>query len=88
MNVIKLSRFIGILLALTTGLSILPAYAQPEAIAGQWQFNQAESDITDRRVEAALKAMGQKVKRRLFDTVAAHLSRKCTTVFPMMNLSI
>lgn len=36
-------------------------------IAGQWIFNEDLSDVTDRQVEVALKAAGEKVKRRWFD---------------------
>lgn len=42
-----------------------PAPAVPE-MAGQWVFNEKLSDSTDDQVEKALKAMGQKVKSRLF----------------------
>jgi hypothetical protein len=36
-------------------------------IAGAWIFNEELSDVTDRQVEVALKASGEKVKRRWFD---------------------
>lgn len=37
------------------------------ALAGDWLFNESLSDNTDNRVEAALRAAGQRIERRLFD---------------------
>lgn len=57
------------IMLLYLGITV-PAAAQDSAVAaliGHWQFNQDDSDVTDRQVEKALKAMGQKVERRLFD---------------------
>ena len=56
-------RLAAVLLALLS----LPALAQevPE-LAGRWIFNEKLSDDTDDEVEKTLKAMGQKVKSRLF----------------------
>ena len=36
-------------------------------ITGSWILNEALSDNTDKKVEVALRAAGEKVKRRLFD---------------------
>ena len=41
--------------------------AQTDAILGEWHFNRDLSDSTDRQVEAAMRAAGQRVQRRLFD---------------------
>lgn len=46
----------------------LPIAAQPvPELAGSWTFNAGLSDNTDRKVEAALRAAGQTVKRSFFD---------------------
>lgn len=60
----------ALLLAASTLLAVLglPAAAQPvPELAGSWLFNASLSDNTDRKVEAALRAAGQTVKRSLFD---------------------
>jgi hypothetical protein len=44
----------------------LHAQEQPQ-FAGRWLFNEQLSDNTDKRVEASLKAAGEKINRRLFD---------------------
>lgn len=44
-----------------------PASAQDWAqFEGRWIFNESSSDSTDKKVEAALKAMGQRVQSRWF----------------------
>lgn len=49
----------------------LPArglYAQEHpAVSGKWLFNAELSDNTDKKVEASLKAAGEKITRKLFD---------------------
>ncbi len=40
--------------------------ADPNSFGGLWEFNEKMSDSTDKAVEKALRAMGQKVKRRWF----------------------
>lgn len=44
----------------------LSSQARTELI-GRWQINEDLSDNTDKQVEVALKADGQKIERRLFD---------------------
>jgi hypothetical protein len=45
-----------------------PAFGQAlEGFAGQWVINEELSDNTDKQVETALRAAGEKVKRKLFD---------------------
>lgn len=57
---------IGALL-LALAFAAAPVLAQEDpAIAGHWVFNEKLSDDTDDEVEKVLKAMGQKVKSRLF----------------------
>jgi hypothetical protein len=46
--------------------SAVDVQAQETTVIGQWTFNQADSDVTDRKVEDALRAMGQKVNRSWF----------------------
>jgi hypothetical protein len=43
-----------------------PAQEVPE-LAGSWRINTELSDNTDRKVEVALRAAGERVRRRLFD---------------------
>lgn len=57
----------GLLLTALLFLFPSPLVAQQPAIAGDWVFNEQLSDNTDRRVEAALRAAGQRIQRRLFD---------------------
>jgi len=57
---------------LLSSLALLPvgsllAQTQDTALAGSWLFNESLSENTDRKVEAALRASGEKVQRRLFD---------------------
>jgi hypothetical protein len=40
--------------------------ADPNSFGGLWELNEKMSDSTDKAVEKALRAMGQKVKRRWF----------------------
>lgn len=45
----------------------LPAFSQEVPnIAGNWIFNEKLSDVTDKRVEIALKAGGEKIKKQWF----------------------
>lgn len=53
-------------LALLPGESAL-AQAPDPRLAGSWVINESLSESTDRAVEAALRASGEKVQRRLFD---------------------
>ena len=68
MNRVRATHFRSLLTALAL-LCLFPftASAQGTGLEGRWQFNQDRSDVTDRQVEDALRAMGQKVERRLFD---------------------
>ena len=59
---------VGLLLAVLLAFFPVPVVAQEPAIAGEWVFNEQLSDNSDRRVEAALRAAGQRVQRRLFDS--------------------
>jgi hypothetical protein len=45
---------------------LVSAQAAPE-LAGNWEFNAELSDNTDRQVETALRAAGERVERRFFD---------------------
>jgi len=54
------------LLVLLPGPAPLAQQVVPE-LAGSWLFNEELSENTDRKVEAALRASGEKVERRLFD---------------------
>jgi len=54
------------MLVLLPGLPALAQQVVPE-LAGSWLFNEELSEVTDRKVEAALRASGEKVDRRLFD---------------------
>ncbi len=60
------------LLLLMFSLNPVTANAQTTdinaAIAGSWVFNEKLSDNTDRQVEAALRASGERVSRRWFST--------------------
>lgn len=58
-------RQVALLLLLGLLAPSLPA--QDAGLAGEWRINEKLSDSTDSRVEAALRAAGQKVQRRLFD---------------------
>jgi hypothetical protein len=55
------------LLWLLAVLCLSVAAQQEPLLAGNWVLNAGLSDNTDRQVEAALRAAGQKVQRRLFD---------------------
>lgn len=50
------------------GVCAQQAAAREPGLAGSWVFNQELSDVTDRKVEEALRAAGQPVRRRLFDS--------------------
>ena len=65
----KLLLFISLIIAFAHASAQTSGPLSPESltIEGQWYFNQDLSDVTDRKVEEALKAMGQKIERRLFD---------------------
>lgn len=57
---------IQLLLLLICSIS-LPVLSQENPdISGRWIFNEKQSDVTDKRVEVALKAGGEKVKRQWF----------------------
>lgn len=60
------ATFVALLALLLPGPSPLAQQAVPE-LAGSWLFNEDLSENTDRKVEAALRASGEKVERRLFD---------------------
>lgn len=57
---------LAVMLVLLPGPATLAQQVVPE-LAGSWLFNEELSDNTDRKVEAALRASGEKVERRLFD---------------------
>lgn len=65
-----MNKFLNILASiffLLWGSSLLAQeVAMVPAMAGAWVVNERQSDSTDKKVEAALKAMGQKVKRSWF----------------------
>jgi hypothetical protein len=54
---------------LLPGLLVLSfsAQAQDPGLVGSWVINESLSDNTDKQVEAALKAAGERVSRSLFD---------------------
>lgn len=55
-----------LLLILLCTSTVLLAQPVP-AMAGNWVINEELSDNTDRQVEVALRAAGERVQRRLFD---------------------
>lgn len=57
----------AVLLGALVLASALLAQEPEPALAGSWVFNESLSDNTDRKVEVALRASGQRVQRRLFD---------------------
>lgn len=64
---VRIRALVPALLLALLALSPLPALAQIDpAIAGHWVFNEKLSDDTDDEVAKTLKAMGQKVKSRMF----------------------
>jgi hypothetical protein len=56
-----------IILVMASAPASLLRAQEPNLFEGKWLFNQELSDNTDKRVEASLKAAGEKINRRLFD---------------------
>jgi len=65
MNKLRIILTSALLLLWGTTLLAQEVRIVPE-MAGSWVINERQSDSTDKKVEAALKAMGQKVKRSFF----------------------
>lgn len=71
-NCMQTPRFLNRILLLATILTMTLhggfLHAQEDSgFTGKWLFNADLSDNTDKKVEASLKAAGEKINRRLFD---------------------
>lgn len=56
------------LMLLSAALAAQPSTDAASAITGTWVFNEDLSDSTDDKVEAALRKMGERVRRRWFES--------------------